>query len=158
MESMYLESSVISYIVSEPSKDIIILSHQLLSRDWWKNAEKEYNLYISQPVISEISKGNKELAEKRINLIKDFPVLDFNEAIDDLILNYMNYFKLPVKMELDVTHIAYAVYYELDYLVTWNCRHIANAHFRHQITKYNILNNLFLPELCTPEELLEKWR
>ena len=70
MDNIYLESSVISYLASEPSKDVLVFSRQLISKEWWKEYSQDYIIYISQPVISEISKGNPEQSEKKINLIK----------------------------------------------------------------------------------------
>ena len=158
MDKVYLETSIISYLVSKPSKDIILLSHQLITEDWWGKSRKNYDLYVSVPTIYEISRGDTEHSEKRLKLVESLKILDAEEEIKDLINMYMKYYKLPKKFELDITHIAYSVYYEMDYLLIWNCKHIANAHFRVQISNFNREKGLHIPEICTPEELNKKWR
>ena len=158
MDKVYLETSIISYLVSKPSKDIILLSHQLITEDWWEKSRKNYDLYVSVPTIYEISRGDTEYSEKRLKLVESLKTLDAEEEIKDLISMYMKHYKLPKKFELDITHIAYSVYYEMDYLLTWNCKHIANAHFRVQISNFNREKGLHITEICTPEELNKKWR
>lgn len=158
MDKVYLETSIISYLVSKPSKDVIVLSHKLLTEEWWEKSSNNYDLYISEPTIYEISKGDKKYSDKRLELIKNIKVLDAEEGIKDLIRIYMKHYKLSKKFELDITHIAYSVYYGMDYLLTWNCKHIANAHFRVQISNFNRDNGFNIPEICTPEELSHKWR
>ena len=145
-------------MLPKQSKDVIGLGHQIITQDWWNKSKKDYDIYISDSVIDEISKGNKLYSRKRLEYIKKIKVLDADKNITKLMNTYMKYYQLSQKFELDITHIAYAVFYEMDYLLTWNCKHIANAHFRIQIANYNRKKGLHVPEICTPEELNNKWR
>ncbi len=158
MDKVYIETSIISYLTSKPSKDIIILSHQLQTKDWWNKSRKNYKLFISEPIIYELSQGDKRFSNIRLDLIKNIPILNSDNEIKELIKMYIKHFKLTKKLELDITHIAYSIYYEMDYLLTWNCKHIANAHFKVQLTNFNIKKGIKTPEICTPEELYKKWR
>ena len=153
METVYIETTIPSYIISEQSQDIILLSRQVLTKEWWDNERKYYDLFISQIVIDEILAGNKVFAKKRLNLINRIKLLDFNTEIEELAKLYMQYFNFPEKLVRDIYHIAYSVYYNMDFLLTWNCRHLANAHFKVQIERFNSKFGLKTPEICTPEEL-----
>lgn len=104
-------------------------------------------------VINEISLGDRDLAQKRNNLVKLIPVLQFNEDINRLADLYFKKFKFSQKALGDAVHIAFAVYYEMDFLLTWNCAHLANANIRSQLADYNIEIGYKTPDICTPEEL-----
>ena len=151
---VYIETTIPSYITSDLSNDIIILGHQKLSIDWWKNYKKHFDLFSSEIVIDEIIKGDNEKAEKRIALIKDMKILDFNEEVEALGAKYFSYFNLPKKALFDAFHIALTVYYKMDFLLTWNCTHLANANVRVRLLEYNLKAGYKTPDICTPEELL----
>ena len=153
LEKVYLETSIISYLTARPSKDIIILGHQILTKDWWEKSKNDYELFISEPTIDEISLGDPDRVKDRTEIIKGINALSSNKEIQNLVKLYMNHFKFSKKLELDITHIAYSIYYEMDYLLTWNCKHIANAHFKVQLSNFNKKKNILMPEICTPEEL-----
>ena len=152
-QKVYIESTIPSYIVSRLSRDILVLSHQKISKDWWNHTRKDYDLYISQVVIDEISAGDKELAKKRNSLIKSIPILEGSNKIDDLAKLYLKHFKFPERALRDAFHIAFAVYYEIDFLLTWNCTHLANANVRKELIRFNNRLKYKTPDICTPEEL-----
>ena len=95
------------------------------------------------------------LMEKRLEILKDIRILDYNEHIQKIAEKYMSIFNFPNRLLRDIFHVAYAVFYEIDYLLTWNCKHLANAHFTKQLEKFNIKLSLKTPEICTPEELVD---
>jgi predicted nucleic acid-binding protein len=153
METVYIETTIPSYLVSEPSRDVVIIGHQQLTQNWWENEKKKYELFISEIVIEEISRGNPHYSKQRLEIIKDAKLLILDDNITKIAENYMQNFNFPEKLLRDVFHVAYAVYYEIDYLLTWNCKHIANAHFKKQLEIFNNKEGYKTPEICTPEEL-----
>ncbi len=149
----YIETTIPSYIIGSDSRDLIILEHQIFTRDWWKVAWNKYALHISETVILEIKAGNPELAEQRIQLIKGLPILSLNECIESLVSKYMEHFHFPDKLLNDMFHVAFATCYQMDYIVTWNCRHIANPFTQRQLDRLNSSLGFQTPLLCTPEQL-----
>lgn len=154
-QRVYIETSVISYLTSKPSRDIIISGHQQITNEWWIKSRSKFRNYISEFVIDEISKGDKIASKKRLNSVNNIQILEYVNIIDDLAISYAKLLSIPDKAKLDAFHLAIAVYYEIDFLLSWNCKHIANAVVLSKLRDYNQNNNLFTPILCTPLELLE---
>jgi hypothetical protein len=152
-KSVYIETTIPSYITSELSSDIIILGHQKLTIDWWREYRYNFELFSSQVVVDEIQKGDNEQAQKRLELMSGVKVLDFSPEVEELGKRYFSFFNLPEKALYDAFHIATAVFYEMDFLLTWNCKHLANANVRIRLMEYNNKAGLKTPDLCTPEEL-----
>ncbi|MCX6146884.1 MAG: type II toxin-antitoxin system VapC family toxin [Candidatus Kapabacteria bacterium] len=154
-QKVYIETSVISYLTSRPSRDIIVSSHQQITNQWWKKSKSKFNNYISEFVIDEISKGDKSASEIRLASVKNIQLLEYDDDIVEIAINYANLLSIPEKARLDAFHLAISVYYEIDFLLSWNCKHIANAVVMSKLRDYNKTKNLFTPILCTPLELLE---
>ena len=154
-QKVYIESSVISYLTSKPSKNIVVAGHQQTTYDWWNKARKKLDCFISDFVIHEISLGDKDEARKRLDAVKDFTFLENNPDIEELGLIYFKLFNIPEKSKFDSLHLAITVWYKVDFLLSWNCKHIANANVNLKLREYNNKNDLFTPILCTPEELME---
>ena len=154
-QKVYIETSVISYLTAKPSRDLVVAGHQKLTYDWWHNVKKYFDCYISDFVTSEAAQGDKNAALLRLNVIKDLDILAINEEIQILAEKYYHLLKIPEKAKLDTYHLAYAVWYNIDYLITWNCKHIANAVNIKILNNYNLINNLWAPVFCTPQELME---
>ncbi len=149
--TVYVETSVISYLVSRPSRDLVIAAHQEVTRCWWGIAKKSYDLVVSDIVVEEISRGDPDAVEKRLAAIADITVLGNDPTVGRLALEYQQMLGLPEEAEADLYHIAYAVVFELDYLVTWNCAHIANAYSAKRIAERNNQRNRFMPMIVTPD-------
>jgi hypothetical protein len=113
-----------------------------------------FDVYISPVVIEEASQGDPEVARRRLDVLSPFPVLKATPAIERLAETYMSDLDLPAKALRDAAHLAFACGYELDYLLTWNCAHIANAALRRRLMDINAALSLLTPIVCTPEELL----
>ena len=154
-QTVYIESSVISYLTSKPSRDLIIASNQQITTEWWMNARKKFNCVISDFVTQEVSKGDSNAASLRLNNIKDLKILAINNDINKLAIKYLKLLNIPEKSSIDAYHLALAIWYNVDFLMTWNCKHIANAINIKILTQYNIANNMGMPVICTPQELLE---
>lgn len=154
-QKVYIETSVISYLTAKPSRDLIIAGHQKITSDWWHKAKHKFDCYISQIVIEEISMGDKNAALKRMKAIKNLSELTYNQEVKDLASKYLKLLNIPDKSRLDAFHLSFSVIYKIDYLLSWNCRHIANAVVNFKLREFNDKNSLFVPFLCTPQELLE---
>jgi predicted nucleic acid-binding protein len=154
--TIYIETTIPSYYASKPSRDIIVLAHQEITRMWWDERLQLFEAYISPVVIEEAGRGNEEQAYKRLNLLSQFRILKATDEIEQLTETYMKKIGLPSKAIRDSAHLAFASAYGLDYLITWNCAHIANAEFRRRLWDVNLSIGIRTPIICTPEELLGK--
>lgn len=155
-ESVYLETTVVSYYTSKLKKDnIIVLAHQEITRQWWPIAIRRYNIFISDTVIDEVSSGDPDAAKRRLDEIKDFPRLEFNENVEKLAQIYVDRLNIPEKSNLDAVHLAIACMNNVDYIVTWNCTHLANGEIIKKLMKINESLGIHTPIICTPENLLE---
>jgi len=126
-QKVYIETSVISYLTSKPSRDLIIAAHQQITYDWWNTIKPNAECYISQFVIDEIQKGDSEAAQFRLKAIENLLILEVNDNIKNLAKKYQELLNLPEKSKLDAFHLAIAVIHRIDYLMSWNCKHIAAA-------------------------------
>ena len=150
---LYLETTVVSYLTARPSRDPITLGHQEFTRRWWKSSRRDYAIRVSSIVAEEASLGDAEEAAKRMEIISALVPLTMTEQTYSLAQRYMKARILPEKALRDALHIALASVHEMDYLVTWNCRHIASGQTRERIGKINQKVGLPIPKICTPEEL-----
>jgi len=126
-----------------------------VTRDWWKSRRGNFTLYISQAVLKEVALGDAEIAAQRLEILRGFPLLELNQAVEDLAAQFLTRSNLPPKANVDAIHIAAATVHGLDYLLTWNCNHIANAQIQGKLAEISLDFGYELPILCTPYELLE---
>jgi predicted nucleic acid-binding protein len=151
---VFLETSVISYLTASPSRDIVHAAHQQLTREWWDKRSR-FDLYVSQAVLGEAGRGNASAATRRLAAVQGLPVLAITGEVSDLAERFLDESALPAKAAVDAIHIAVAVVNGMDYLLTWNCSHIANAQIRAKIEQICRRAGLQPPVICTPEELME---
>ena len=154
-ESIYLETSVVSYYTAKPVRDIIVLAHQEITREWWQRAIKRFDIYISEIVVEEASYGDSEAATRRLEILKGFPHLELNEKVEEVAGIYIKQLGIPEKSIRDTLHLAICSVHNIDYLITWNCTHIANAEIIKKLIKINDSYEIHTPIICTPEELME---
>jgi predicted nucleic acid-binding protein len=154
MDSVYIETSVISYLRQKPSNDVIIAAHQLLTHRWWDTERSNYYLVVSQYVIDEASAGDPTLAADRLDVLTGIPLLPGDPEIDKIAAEILARAILPPKAAVDALHIATVAHHRIQYLLTWNCKHIANAKILPRV--HEVLTDLGvpIPIICTPEELL----
>jgi hypothetical protein len=152
--TVYVASTIPSYLVAEPSRDIVVAGHQRTTHDWWTTAGERFDLLISELVFQELAGGNQTLAVKRLAAVRDLPVLGTNSEVNELVLTYEQQLGLTGKARGDVPHFAFCVAYEIHYLVTWNCAHLANAIVLRRLHDVNLRLGLWMPVVCTPEELM----
>ncbi|NCA88109.1 MAG: hypothetical protein EOM92_04095 [Gammaproteobacteria bacterium] len=150
---IYVETSVISYLTARPSKTIIGAAHQQITLAWW-DIRSDYDLYVSQPVWQECAAGDPVAAQKRLAALKGIPVLAVTQDMIQLTEALIEQAIIPAKAIEDALHIAISTLHHVDFLLTWNCRHIANPVIQEKIAVHLEQLGLFLPIICTPEELL----
>lgn len=154
MESVYLETSFISYLVARASRDLIVAGHQQIAQEWWAARRSEFECSISQVVIDEVSAGNSEEAGKRLAIIAGLPILQISADAELLTEAIMAGGMLPQHAIRDAAHIAVAAVHGIDYLLTWNCKHLANAQIARRIEAVCENFEHRMPVICTPEELM----
>jgi predicted nucleic acid-binding protein len=153
--TVYIETSIISYLTARPSRDLIVAGHQQMTLDWWDNVRPQVDCFISPFVIEEASRGDQDAAQRRMAAITGFAVLEVNEEVRELAQKYFQAINLPDKAKLDAFHLATAVWYGMDYLLSWNCKHIASGRVRKILVEINDGLGIRTPVICTPEELME---
>jgi hypothetical protein len=151
---VYIETTIPSYLTSRASRDLITAGHQQITRDWWERDRELYELFISQFVLDECGDGDPEMAQNRLELLKSVPILQITDAAVQLSKRLIENGPLPTKAETDALHIAIAAANAMDYLVTWNLKHIANAFIKRAIDRKCLEAGFDPPVICTPEELL----
>ena len=150
---MYLETSVIGYATSRPSRALVVAGRQQITREWFVVAAQRYELYVSQLVISEASVGDESAARERAAFVQGIPQLGITDAAGDLAAKLVRSRAVPRKAVEDALHIAVAAVHGIEFLLTWNCKHIANATMRQAIESGCRETGYEPPVICTPEEL-----
>jgi predicted nucleic acid-binding protein len=152
---VYLETTIVSYLASRPSRDLVVAAHQEITREWWEKRRKAFAVYISQVVLDESSSGDREAAKRRFDLVASVPVLAVTEDVAELAERLIDDGPIPREAADDALHIAVAAVHGIDFLLTWNCKHLANAQFRGAVSQVLFQNGYASPIICTPEELME---
>lgn len=153
-ESVYIETSLLGYLTARPSENLIVMANVTITQQWWDTRRSLFDLYISQVVLDEVARGDKEIAARRLEILQDLPLLDVNENVEDLAAQFILKSNLPPKASDDALHIAVATVYGLNYLLTWNCKHIANAQIQRKLLQISVTAGYELPIICTPYGLM----
>jgi len=156
--TVYIETSIISYLAAQPSRDLVTAAHQQITYDWWRRRRSAFDLFVSQLVIDEAAAGDPDGAARRSALIAELPLLDVTPAVTSFAAFLVEAAALPVRAGADALHIALAAVHGVDYLLTWNCAHIANAGLRVLVERACAKQGYAAPTMCTPEELMEEVR
>jgi hypothetical protein len=151
---VYLETTVPSYLTAWPSRDLVRAAHQQITREWWQHRRGEFELFVSQVVLRECQAGDSVAAAERLEAIRDIPLLEQTEEATFLAQTLLRQVPLPDRAAVDALHIAIAAVNGMDFLLTWNCTHIANAALRDSIESICRDGDYEPPKICTPEELL----
>ncbi len=152
---VYIETTIISYLAARPSHDLITVAHQQITRDWWDIRRGDFDLFVSQLVWQEATSGDEQAIHRRQTWLQELPLLQINQTAIDLAKSLISDGALPEKAAVDALHIAIAAVNGMDYLLTWNLKHLANAIMRNVITSVCRAHDYEPPVICTPEELLE---
>ena len=149
---VYIETSIPRYLSAWRSRDLILAANQEITKEWWDNRE-QYDLYISALVIQEAEAGDPVAAQKRLEQLDDIPELNITEEVERFAEILIQKVPLPEKVRIDALHIAVATLSGMDYLLTWNCTHIANAILRPKLEAVCREFGYEPPTICTPQEL-----
>jgi hypothetical protein len=152
---VYVETSVISYLTAKPSRDLIVAAHQQVTRDWWLR-RKRFELFVSDAVLEEAKRGDKAAAARRKVALGGISVLSATALAQTLANDFLRAAVMPRNAAIDAVHVAIATTHGVDFLVTWNCTHIANAIVREKIETVCRRAGFRPPVICTPLELSEE--
>jgi predicted nucleic acid-binding protein len=153
-ETVYIETSILGYLTARPSRNLVVAANVEVTREWWDTRRSDFKLYTSQAVVKEVSQGDAEIASRRLEILRDFSFLELSQSVIDLAEQFLGRSNLPTKADVDAVHIATATVHGMDYLLTWNCKHIANAQIQGKLAEISLDFGYELPILCTPYELL----
>lgn len=155
MTTLYIETSIVSYLRQRPSSRVVMAARQLLTHQWWNDERGNYELVTSQYVMDEASDGDPVLAAERLRSLDGIPLLPIELQIGVIANEIISRAILPPKATIDALHIAMVAHHRIQYLLTWNCTHIANARILPRI--HQVLTDLGLPIpiICTPEEMVD---
>lgn len=154
LKRIYIETSVISFLTARPSKDVVLAGHQASTQIFWER-KRDYELFISDMVIQECEKGDPDCALSRIQAIKGLPVLNVDKDVENLASELIRQSAIPRNSPEDAIHIAVASVSAIDFILTWNFKHINNPFMKNQIRTVILNQGYTMPEICSPEELLE---
>lgn len=152
---LYIETSVVSYLTAQGSRDLVLAAHQEVTRTWWASRDG-YDLYVSQFVLDEAAAGDSEAAGRRLEVLREMPLLNASNEVLNLAGRLLAERGMPAKARVDALHVATAAVHGMDYLLSWNCKHIANATLRSRIESICRTAGFEPPVICTPLELVEE--
>jgi hypothetical protein len=153
---LYLETTIPSYLAAWPSRDLVMAGNQQTTREWWQQQREKFDIYISELVIYEASQGDKTATVKRLALLEGIPELTITESVASLMSRLLGPGMLPPNAAMDAGHIALAAVHGMHFLLTWNCRHIANAAISRDVKRACEDEGFACPVICTPYELMGK--
>ena len=151
---VYLETTIASYLTARPSRDLIIGAHQELTIEWWAQHRQRFEVFISDLVLQEAARGDQIAAAKRLAELSGIAVLETTEEARELARQFVDRGLIPQKAVEDAFHVAIATAQGMDFLLTWNCRHIANAEIIERLQSLCEDLGYEMPTLCTPEQLM----
>ena len=154
MARAYIETSIPSYYTARNSREIHQFAKQQATRDWWDGGCSGFELVTSTETLNEAKRGNPEQAAKRTELLSNLPILGVNSQVEDLTAELIDLGAVPKSVVSDAIHIAVSAVHEVEYLITWNFKHIANPTMRSKIREIVAAMGYRLPEMCSPDELL----
>jgi len=152
---VYVETTIISYLTARPSRDLIIAGHQQVTHEWWQTSRHDFAVVSSQLVIREAGAGDSEAAKERLTLLDKLTLLEITEEALALAQHILQTGAIPVGFPEDALHVAVAAVNGIEYLLTWNYKHLVNAGMRGKIEAACRELGYVAVIICTPEELME---
>ena len=153
--SVYIETSIVSYLAADPSRHPVTLRNQQLTHAWWDTRRERYALHTSVLTLTEAARGNSTIAQHRLELLVPLPVVETRSDVPQLAKALKAGLSLPERATADAEHIALAATGRLEYLLTWDRRHIANPRLLRKIESVLGLWGYTAPVFCTPGELMD---
>jgi hypothetical protein len=153
--SVYIETTIVSYLTSRTSRDVVVAGRQATTADWWNTHRHKFDLFISAIVLTEAEVGDPQAVKRRIDALQGISALEVSEAAKILAHKLTHGGPMPNEYPEDALHIAICALNGIDYMLTWNCSHMANATMRRQVEQFLEAEDYVCPMICTPEELME---
>jgi hypothetical protein len=153
-KTVYMETSIISYLTARPASDLVAAAWQKVTIDWWDTQRHRFELFASDIVIEEAGRGDDMAVARRLGALEGIPLLPITEEVIALSEELIDVRALPPKAIGDSLHIALSAVHGIDYLLTWNYRHIDNAETKPIIRRACLAKGYGFPEICTPQELM----
>ena len=153
-KTVYIETSIVSYLTARPTSDLLAAAWQKTTVDWWDTQRNRFDLYTSDVTVEEAGRGNLEAAAQRLEALSGIPILPITEAVVALSKELLQGKALPSKALDDSLHMAISAVHGVDYLLTWNFRHLDNAETKPIIRSVCSIHGYTSPEICTPQELI----
>ena len=155
MQTVYIETTIPSYLAAHQSSQPSISADQKTTHDWWTHERHRFRLYTSIFTIDEATRGDADAAARRMSYLEDIPELDIPAELQSIEADLIRLFQLPPRATTDASHLGLAVLHRMDYLLTWNCAHLANATLQRELMEYCQYHQLHVPILCTPDTLTQ---
>lgn len=152
--TVYVETSVVSYLTARPTADLLAAAWQKVTLDWWETRRSRFDLYTSEVTVHEAGRGDPEAGARRLAALADVPLLPLTDMVDSLAMELVRNAAVPAKALNDALHVAVAAVHRVDYLLTWNYRHLDNAETKPAIRETCAQHGHVAPEICTPRELM----
>ena len=153
-KTVYIETSIVSYLTARPTSNLLAAAWQKTTVDWWDTQRNRFDLYTSDVTAEEAARGDPEAAARRLEALSSIPILPITEAVVALSKALLQGSALPAKALDDSLHIAISAVHGVDYLLTWNFRHLDNAETKPIIRSVCTIHGYTSPEICTPQELM----
>ncbi len=153
--TVYIETSIFGYLAMRGSSLLQVAANQQMTRDWWDNYRGRYEVFVSRFVVNECSAGDPVAAKERLVFLAGIPLLQVSDAVNKLSKALLDGVPLPEKASVHALHISIAATNSIEYLLTWNCTHIANPALRKRIERVCLEEGYDPPVVCTPLELME---
>lgn len=153
-ESVYIETTIVSYLAARPSPHLQVAAHQQMTFEWWTTRRRDFECFVSPIVLEEAGAGDPEAAAAREKYFRGFPILNVTDECEELATEILNQGALPQRAVRDAAHVAVAACHGMGFLLTWNCRPLANAQIVRQLGSICNRSGFGMPVICTPEELM----
>jgi hypothetical protein len=151
---LYLETTIPSYLTARPTRDLVMASHQQITREWWEKRRGNFDMFISEFVLTEARSGDPDAARRRLEILTALPLLEVDDTVFSLATEIVRAAAIPAKSAIDAAHIAVAAVNDVHFLLTWNCAHLANAEITPKVRFACEARGFSCPVICTPEELM----
>lgn len=152
--TVYIETSILGYLTARPTENLIVAANMKITHDWWNEYCNSLELYASELVEDEAARGDPAIADQRLALLKSLIFLNLTEEVISVAQKFLEQSNLPAKASNDAMHIALATVYNLNYLLTWNCKHMANSQIQRKLSEISLSLGYRLPFICTPYEFI----
>lgn len=151
--TIYLDTTIPSYLFDDREE---LKTFVKVTQQWWTEERQQFDLYLSEETMVELNNGDYPNKSKVLESISGIKILAANQRVAEIVKTYVEHYLMPKNVEGDAIHLAYASFYRLDFLLTWNCNHLANANKKQHIQVINSRLGLHVPEIVTPLQLFKE--